>query len=378
MTAAADPASEVATLDATGQAELVRRGEVTAAELTEWAIGRIERLNPQLNAVVTPMYDDARARVNAGVSGPLAGVPYLLKDLVAEVAAPGSPRARVFLRDNVSSFDSELVVRLRRAGLVILGKTNTPEFGMVPTCEPVLFGPTRNPWDAGRSTSGSSGGSAAAVARGMVPMAHGNDLGGSLRYPASACGLFGLKPTRARIPLGPEYGDAISGWAASTRSPGRSATAPRCWTPRPGPPPATPTGRRRRPGRSPARSAPTPAGCASPGPPAPPDGSPAHPDCVAALERRGRAVRSRWATTWWRPTCRDSPPRSGPPSGPCSTPRPRGSSSTGSGGWAASRPDELEPLTRAVLGGGPPDHAPPTTCWPWRTPRPMPGGWPRS
>src|SRR6185437_512070 len=118
------------------------------------------------------------------------------------------------LRDNVSSFDSELVVRLRRAGLVIVGKANCPEFGMVPTCEPVLFGPARNPWDVGRSTSGSSGGSAAAVAAGLVPMAHGNDLGGSLRYPASACGLFGLKPTRARVPLGPEYGDAIGGNAA--------------------------------------------------------------------------------------------------------------------------------------------------------------------
>src|SRR5206468_10043157 len=112
------------------------------------------------------------------------------------------------------TYESELAARYRRAGLVVLGKTNTPEFGMAPACEPALFGPTRNPWDLTRSTSGSSGGAAAAVASGMVPIAHGNDLGGSIRYPASACGLFGLKPTRARNPLGPQYGDVLSGGAA--------------------------------------------------------------------------------------------------------------------------------------------------------------------
>jgi len=211
---AAGPAAEVASLDGIGQAELVRQGEVSAAELVRWAIERIERLNPALNAVVTPMFDDAIARVNRGVSGPFAGVPYLLKDLVVESSGARFTEGSVFLRDNTSSFDSELVLRLRRAGLVIVGKTNTPEFGMAPTCEPVLFGATRNPWDVSRSTSGSSGGSAAAVASGMVAMAHGNDLGGSLRYPASACGLFALKPTRARNPLGPEYGDALGGNAA--------------------------------------------------------------------------------------------------------------------------------------------------------------------
>jgi amidase len=208
--------SELAGLDATAQAELVRRGDVTPVELVEGAIGTIEKLNPLLNAVVTPV-DEARA----GVSGPFAGVPYLVKDLIVEIAGVRFCEGSRFLRGNVSTFDSELVVRLRRAGLIILGKTNTPEFGMAPTAEPALFGPTRNPWDTDRSTSGSSGGSAAAVASGMVPMAHGNDLGGSIRYPASACGLFGLKPTRARNPLGPEYGDAVSGWAvehALTRS----------------------------------------------------------------------------------------------------------------------------------------------------------------
>src|SRR5215831_8497218 len=206
-------AFEIAGLDAVGQADLVRRGDVSAVELVTWAIERIEVLNPALNAVVTPIFDRALERA-AGVSaGPLAGVPYLLKDLATEMEGVPFSEGSRFLRHYVSRYDSELVRRLQRAGLIILGKTNTPEFGMVPTCEPVLWGPTRNPWDTTRSTSGSSGGSAAAVASGMVPAAHGNDLGGSIRFPASACGLFGLKPTRARNPLGPEYGDAISGWA---------------------------------------------------------------------------------------------------------------------------------------------------------------------
>lgn len=212
----------VARLDATAQADLVRRGEVTAEELVVGAIARIEKLNPTLNAVVTPMYDTALAQVRADLpDGPFTGVPYLVKDLGAEIAGVRLTEGSRYLVDYVSPVDSELVVRLRRAGLAIVGKTNTPEFGMVPTVEPELHGPTRNPWDTTRTTGGSSGGAAAAVASGMVPFAHGNDAGGSLRFPASCCGLFGFKPTRGRIPTGPHYGDVFDGWAtdhALTRS----------------------------------------------------------------------------------------------------------------------------------------------------------------
>ncbi|MGZ4492152.1 MAG: amidase [Nocardioidaceae bacterium] len=212
----------IAALDATGQAALVRAGEVGADDLVETAIARIERLDPGLNAVVIKAFDQAREAVGRGLpDGPFAGVPFLLKDLAIEAAGLPFTEGSRFLAGNVSTVDSETVVRLRRAGLVVLGKTNTPEFGMKPTAEPWLFGPTRNPWDTARTTGGSSGGSAAAVAAGMVPMAHGNDAGGSLRIPASACGLFGLKPTRARTTLAPLYGDAFGGWAiehALTRS----------------------------------------------------------------------------------------------------------------------------------------------------------------
>ena len=208
-------------LDAIAQADLVRRKEVTPVELVDAAIARIERVNPRLNAVVTPMYDLARRAAleqsvtTSSLAGPFRGVPFLLKDLGAEYAGVGFTEGSAFLAGHyVSAEDSELVVRLKRAGLIVLGKTNTPEFGILPTTEPRLFGPARNPWDTGRTTGGSSGGSAAAVAAGFVPMAHANDGGGSIRIPASCCGLFGLKPTRARNPLGPHYGDLFSGLVA--------------------------------------------------------------------------------------------------------------------------------------------------------------------
>ena len=202
--------------DATRQAELVRGGEISAAELVDAAIARIDRVNPQLNAVVTRMDDEAR-RVAAAASpdGPFAGVPFLLKDLVAEYAGVRLSEGSALLGDRyISARDSELVVRLKRAGAIVIGKTNTAEFGLLPTAEPALFGAARNPWDLSRTTGGSSGGSAAAVAAGIVAMAHANDGGGSIRIPAACCGLFGLKPTRARNPLGPFYGDMISGLVA--------------------------------------------------------------------------------------------------------------------------------------------------------------------
>ncbi len=204
--------NDIALLDATAQAELVRTRQVKPIELVDAAIDRIERVNPQINAVVTPMYDIAR-RVASGPlpNGPFMGVPFLLKDLTAMYAGVRITSGSRYLKDAVAPLDSTLVQRYKKAGLIVAGKTNTPEFGLVPTTEPRLFGPSRNPWDTDRTTGGSSGGSAAAVASGMVPMAHGNDGGGSIRIPASCCGLFGLKPTRARVSLAPLLGDALSG-----------------------------------------------------------------------------------------------------------------------------------------------------------------------
>lgn len=206
---------EIAKLDAISQAELVRKGEVSAIELVEAAIARAEKVNPELNAIITPMYDLARASANdVDKDTPFAGVPFLLKDLFAEYAGVPMSEGSAFLKGiYVPDHDSELVARQKRAGLITIAKTNTPEFGLMPTTEPIAFGRSRNPWNLERTTGGSSGGSAAAVAAGVVPMAHANDGGGSIRIPASCCGLFGLKPTRGRNPLGPDYGDAGGGVA---------------------------------------------------------------------------------------------------------------------------------------------------------------------
>lgn len=199
-------------LDAIAMAELVAAGEVQPIELVDAAIERIERLNPKLNAVVTPLYDQARDTARSDLpAGPFRGVPFLLKDVLGFLAGVRHTSGSSYLRDFVPDHDSELVARFKKAGLVILGKTNAPELGILPTTEPRLFGPARNPWNPERSTGGSSGGAAAAVASGMAPMAHANDGGGSIRIPASCCGLFGLKPTRARNPLGPDLGDIMGG-----------------------------------------------------------------------------------------------------------------------------------------------------------------------
>jgi amidase len=201
--------------DALGLADLVRRGEVHPIELVEAAIDRIETLNPVLNAVIEPTYERARTAANGPLGGgPFTGVPFLLKDLMAPQAGVPMTAGSRLLRDFVPDHDSEIVERYRAAGLIILGRTNTPEFGLLPTTEPKLFGPTRNPWDLTRTPGGSSGGSAAAVAARLVPVAHGNDGAGSIRIPAACCGLFGLKPTRGRTPMGPDALDAWQGLAA--------------------------------------------------------------------------------------------------------------------------------------------------------------------
>lgn len=192
--------------DALGLAALVRDGHVTPGELVDAALERIEALNPRLNAVVRLMEADARQAAGAPASGPFAGVPFLAKDLLALYRGHPTTSGSRYLRDLIPDHDSELVRRIRAAGLLVLGKTNTPEFGLVPYTEPELFGPCRNPWDTERTPGGSSGGSGAAVAAGMVPMASGGDGGGSIRIPASCCGLFGLKPTRGRTPTGPDFG----------------------------------------------------------------------------------------------------------------------------------------------------------------------------
>jgi amidase len=196
--------------DATSLADAIRRGDLTAREAVEHSIARIEALDPTLNAVIGTRFEAALAEVDRGLpDGPLRGVPTLVKSLAADVAGlPTTGGSRLFA-DTVAVRDSELVRRYRQAGMVVLGTTNTPELGKSGSTEPVLHGPTRNPWDTTRSPGGSSGGSAAAVAAGLVPVAHGNDGGGSLRIPAAMCGLFGLKPSRGRTPGAP-YDTALA------------------------------------------------------------------------------------------------------------------------------------------------------------------------
>src|ERR671924_14401 len=198
--------------DALGLADLVRRRQVSADALLDAAIARVEARNPSVNAVVMKLYDYGRQAIKAGLpDGPLTGVPFLIKDLSAALAGVPTTRACKYFADAVPREDSEQVRRLKRAGLVIFGKTNTCELGLSLTCEPQFHGATRNPWDLSRISGGSSGGAAAAVAARMLPTAHGSDGFGSIRAPAACCGLVGLKPTRGRNTMAPYLGEGLGG-----------------------------------------------------------------------------------------------------------------------------------------------------------------------
>ncbi len=205
--------SDYGKYDGLGLATLVRKKDIRPSELVEEAISRIERLNPSVNAVIYKMYEQARKAAEGDLpDSAFKGVPFLIKDLLMPyTGVPLSNGSRLF-KDFVPDHDSELAKRFKAAGVIVIGKTNLPEFGLWPVTEPELFGPANNPWDLTRTTGGSSGGSAAAVSTRMVPLAHGSDAAGSIRIPASCCGLFGLKPTRGRNPMGPDYGEGWRGF----------------------------------------------------------------------------------------------------------------------------------------------------------------------
>jgi len=280
-------------LDAMAQAELVRSGEASPHELVEASIERIGAVNGELNAVIHPLFDEALATEPA--DGPFRGVPFVVKDLVCAVADAPHHEGMRFLRDLGfrTDADSWLAGRFREAGFIFVGKTNTPELGILPTTEPDAHGPSRNPWNTNHSTGGSSGGSAAAVASGMVSIGHANDGGGSIRIPASCCGLVGLKATRARVSMAP-IGDFASGLVTElvvSRSV-RDAAAVLEWVSQ-GAPPGEPY-------FAPAKARPyTEEVGADPGAlriglmTTPPGGAyEVHPDCVAAVESTARALES--------------------------------------------------------------------------------------
>ncbi|QGH32908.1 amidase [Gracilibacillus salitolerans] len=212
------PFNQLLQLDALGQKALLDQKEISVLELTDFYIDRIEHYNPKLNAVITKSFELGRdqAKKMTTTEGKVAGLPFLIKDLNA-VRGVRQTSGSAMLKDFIAPENDEIVNRFENAGLIFLGKTNTPEFGFLPTTEPLLFGPTKNPWDLERSPGGSSGGSAAAVAAGLIPFAHANDGGGSIRIPASVCGLFGFKPSRGRMPY-PTYMNHFSINHALTRS----------------------------------------------------------------------------------------------------------------------------------------------------------------
>ncbi len=208
--------SEYDDFDAVGLAKLVAKNDVSADELLDEAIDRTERINPEVNAITHKHYDEARAAIKAGLpDGPLKGVPFLLKDLYVFLKGTVTTNGSGLFKDFVSDHNATLTQRYIDAGLVIFGKTNTPEFGLTCTTEPRLFGQTKNPWDLTRTSGGSSGGASAAVAAGILPIANASDGGGSIRIPAAMTGLFGMKPTRGRTPSGPDRGE---GWAGQSIS----------------------------------------------------------------------------------------------------------------------------------------------------------------
>jgi len=199
--------------DATGLAGLVRRKQLTAGELLEAAIDRITARNQAVNAVIMPLYDYAKQQIAAGLPiGPFTGVPFLLKDLTANVAGLRMTRGSKHFADSPpATVDSEHVTRLKRAGFVFYGRTNSCELGLSLTCEPQLYGPTKSPWDTTRISGGSSGGAAAATGARMTPLAHASDGFGSIRAPASCCGIVGLKPSRSRNTFAPFSGEGLAG-----------------------------------------------------------------------------------------------------------------------------------------------------------------------
>jgi Asp-tRNA(Asn)/Glu-tRNA(Gln) amidotransferase A subunit family amidase len=312
--------AEYSHYDGLGLAALVAKRQVTPLELAEEAISRIERHNPRLNAVVFKMYDLAREtarRLGSEEGGRFRGVPFLLKDILGNYAGVPTACGTRFMLDMPAGQDDTLVARYKAAGLVTLGKTNVPEFGLLPTTESVLYGPCHNPWQPDHSTGGSSGGSAAAVAAGIVPFAHANDGGGSIRIPASCCGLVGLKPTRGRNPLGPMLGDIMNGLICEhvvSRTVRDTAAAPSR---------AIRTAHSRRRGRFSRRSAPRSDACASPSRPRIPAAAPCTPSASPPSNAPPPSARSSVTSsrkpprgsTWAPSRSRSSP--CGAPASPC-------------------------------------------------------------